>query len=64
MELTDVIFFSWAQQSILLYDNGVILPIETALIRKFHASHYIKGLHEVVRHIIGAQRGVGYASSP
>jgi hypothetical protein len=27
--------------------------------KKFQASHYMKGLHEVVRHIIGAQRGVG-----
>ena len=28
-----------------------------------HTSHQIKGLHEVVRHIIGAQRGVGYERS-
>jgi hypothetical protein len=32
-------------------------------IKKFHASHYMKGLHEVVCHIIGAQRGVGYERS-
>jgi hypothetical protein len=31
--------------------------------KKFHASHYMKGLHEVVRHIICAQRGVGYERS-
>jgi hypothetical protein len=31
--------------------------------KKFHASHYMKGLHEVVHHIIGAQRGVGYERS-
>jgi hypothetical protein len=32
-------------------------------IKKFHASHYMKGLHEVVCHIIGAQRGVGHERS-
>ena len=40
-----------------------ILPRPQALIKKFHASHYMKGLHEVVRHIIGAQRVVGYERS-
>jgi hypothetical protein len=29
-----------------------------------HKSHYIKGIHEVVRHIIGAQRGMGYKRYP
>jgi hypothetical protein len=45
----------------LLFTNiGNELPRPQALIKKFHASHYMKGLHEVVRHIIGAQRAVGF----
>ena len=39
------------------------LPRPQALIKFFYASHYMKGLHEVVRHILGAQRGVGYERS-
>ena len=45
------------------YTTGCDLPRPQALIKKFHANHYMKGLHEVVRHIIGAQRGVGYERS-
>jgi hypothetical protein len=40
----------------------LVLPRPQALIKKFHASHYMKGLHEVVHHII-AQRAVAYERS-
>ena len=33
----------------------VVLPRPQALIKKFHASHYMKGLHEVVHHDEQAQ---------
>jgi hypothetical protein len=48
------------ERKLVLISTG--LPRPQALIQ-FHASHYMKGLHEVVRHIVGAQRGVGYERS-
>jgi hypothetical protein len=43
--------------------SGEFTASSPGAIKKFHASHYMKGLHEVVCHIIGAQRGVGYERS-
>jgi hypothetical protein len=39
-----------------------LVPMQ-ALRKIFHASHYMKSLHEAVRHIIGAQRGMAYERS-
>ena len=46
-----------------LISNDKLSASSPGAIKKFHASHYMKGLHEVVCHIIGAQRGVGYERS-